>query len=179
MNGRFTRVAASIAVLALLLLTACSPSASPSASAGASPGGDGSGSTVEVTLQEWAVVPAETSAPAGEITFAVTNDGPDDVHEFVVIRTDLEPGDLPTDEHGAVDESGEGVEVIDEIEDIPVARPRKSPSSWKPGATSSCATSTPRTRTRRTTRRACASPSTSNSPTPVPIDCKGGGAGGP
>jgi uncharacterized cupredoxin-like copper-binding protein len=50
----------------------------------------------------------------------VTNDGPDDVHEFVIVQTDLEPGDLPTDEHGAVDESGEGVTVIDEIEDLPV-----------------------------------------------------------
>jgi uncharacterized cupredoxin-like copper-binding protein len=102
----------------LLLLAACSPSSSesPSASGG---GGEG-GSTVEVTLQEFAVIVAETSAPAGSITFSVTNDGPDDVHEFVIVQTDLEPGDLPTDEHGAVDESGEGVTVIDEIEDLPV-----------------------------------------------------------
>ena len=66
------------------------------------------------------MIASESSAPAGEITFSVTNDGPDDVHEFVIVQTDLEPGDLPTDEHGAVDESGEGVTVIDEIEDIPV-----------------------------------------------------------
>ena len=42
------------------------------------------------------------------------------MHEFVIIQTDLDPSDLPTDEHGAVDESGEGMEVVDEIEDIPV-----------------------------------------------------------
>jgi hypothetical protein len=50
----------------------------------------------------------------------VTNKGPDDTHEFVVIRTDLDPTELPTDETGAVDESGQGIEVVDEIEDIAV-----------------------------------------------------------
>jgi uncharacterized cupredoxin-like copper-binding protein len=73
-----------------------------------------------VTLQEWAVVTASNSAAAGDVTFEVTNDGPDDVHEFVVIRTDLNPADLPTDSDGAVEEAGEGMEVVDEIEDIPV-----------------------------------------------------------
>lgn len=116
MNRRFDRWTAAAVIAAMLILAACSPSASSSASAAAGAGG----TTVAVTLQEWAVVPAETSAPAGTITFAVTNDGPDDVHEFVIIQTDLEPGDLPVDEHGAVDESGEGMEVVDEIEDLPV-----------------------------------------------------------
>jgi uncharacterized cupredoxin-like copper-binding protein len=76
--------------------------------------------TIDVTLQEFAVIPAQDSAPAGSITFQVENKGPDDVHEFVVIQTDLAPDALPTDENGAVEEGGEGMEVIDEIEDIPV-----------------------------------------------------------
>jgi hypothetical protein len=108
------RVSAAI-VPVLLILSACSSSASPAASE------DGAeGTTVAVALQEWAVVPDADTAPAGTVTFVVTNDGPDDVHEFVIIRTDLDPADLPTDEHGAVDEGGEGIEVVDEIEDIPV-----------------------------------------------------------
>lgn len=86
----------------------------------ASPGADGEATVVAVSLQEWAVVPDQSSAPAGDITFAVTNDGPDDIHEFVVLRTDLDPADLPVDENGVVSEEGEGIEVIDEIEDIPV-----------------------------------------------------------
>ena len=96
--------------------------ASSLAIAGCTGGGDSGGgaTTVAVTLQEWAVVPATDSAPAGDITFDVTNDGPDDIHEFVVIKTDLDPADLPTDADGVVDEEGEGMEVIDEIEDIPV-----------------------------------------------------------
>jgi uncharacterized cupredoxin-like copper-binding protein len=103
-----------------LAVAACQPSASSPAASEAAGSGAAGGTTVDVTLQEWAVVPAETSAPAGTVTFAVTNEGPDDVHEFVIISTDLEPGDLPTDDTGAVDEAGEGIEVIDEIEDIPV-----------------------------------------------------------
>jgi hypothetical protein len=46
--------------------------------------------------------------------------GLENVHQFVVIRTDLAPDALPTDENGVVEEEGEGTEVIDEIEDIPV-----------------------------------------------------------
>jgi uncharacterized cupredoxin-like copper-binding protein len=80
----------------------------------------GAETTVDVTLQEFAVIPAQDSAPAGTITFQVENTGPDDVHEFVVVKTDLAPDALPTDENGAVTEEGEGMEVIDEIEDIRV-----------------------------------------------------------
>ena len=42
------------------------------------------------------------------------------MHEFVVIATDLGITELPTVEDGSVDESGEGLELIGEIEDIPV-----------------------------------------------------------
>jgi len=100
------RIRAGALLLPLTLLLACS--ASPTST------------TVAVTLQEWAVVVDEASVPAGEVTFSVTNDGPADVHEFVILRTDLDPGDLPVDEHGAVTEAGEGIEVVDEIEDIAV-----------------------------------------------------------
>jgi uncharacterized cupredoxin-like copper-binding protein len=82
--------------------------------------GGGGGGTVQVTLQEFSVIPAQESVSAGEVTFEVENTGPEDVHEFVVIKTDLAPDALPTDENGAVEEEGEGMEVIDEIEDIPV-----------------------------------------------------------
>ena len=111
---------AAIPILVALALSACAASGGASASSGGGGGDDDGGSAINVTLQEWAVVPDAESAPAGDVTFTVTNDGPDDVHEFVVLATDLDPGALPTDEHGAVDEDGDGVEVIDEIEDIPV-----------------------------------------------------------
>jgi uncharacterized cupredoxin-like copper-binding protein len=75
---------------------------------------------VNVTVQEFAVIPATTSAAAGDVTFTVTNKGPEDTHEFVVISTDLAPPDLPTEANGSVKEKGEGVEPVDEIEDIAV-----------------------------------------------------------
>ena len=83
-------------------------------------GETGSDGTVEVTLQEFAVLPSPDSAAAGEVTFNVTNIGPEDVHEFVVFATDLAPDALPTAPDGSVDETGEGVELIDEIEEIEV-----------------------------------------------------------
>jgi uncharacterized cupredoxin-like copper-binding protein len=81
--------------------------------------------TVKVTLQEWAVATDAASAPAGAFTFAVTNMGPDDTHEFVVIKTDLSLIALPTDATGAVDEAGGGMEVMGEIEDVTVGANRE------------------------------------------------------
>jgi uncharacterized cupredoxin-like copper-binding protein len=105
------------AILALIL-AACTAgsSASPTGTATVSMGA----TTVNVTLKEFEVAPDVTTAPAGDVTFHVTNEGPDDVHEFVVFKTDLAPESLPTAEDGSVDEEGEGVELMDEIEDIPV-----------------------------------------------------------
>ena len=79
--------------------------------------GDGE---VDVTLQEFSIVLGSESASAGDVTFNITNDGPNDPHEFVVFRTDLAPDALPTSEDGSVDEAGEGLTLIDEVEDIPV-----------------------------------------------------------
>lgn len=86
----------------------------------ASPDANGEGTQIDVTLQEWAVVIAQDSAPAGDVTFNIMNDGPADVHEFVIFKTDLAPGDLPVDDRGVVEEGGGSIEVIDEVEDIEV-----------------------------------------------------------
>ena len=80
----------------------------------------GGGEDVDVTLQEFALGTEPSSVSAGSVTFNIENKGPDDTHEFVVIRTDLDPTALPTDEDGAVDEAGAGIEVVDEVEEIPV-----------------------------------------------------------
>jgi uncharacterized cupredoxin-like copper-binding protein len=75
---------------------------------------------VDVTLQEWAIVPASTTLKAGEVTFNAKNIGPEDEHELVVIKTDLGPLGLPTGADGKVDEAGAGVTVIGEIEEMAV-----------------------------------------------------------
>jgi hypothetical protein len=96
--------------------------------------GEGGGTTVAVTLQEFAVIPAQDSAPGGSVTFEATNEGPEDPHELVVIRTDLAPDALPTDENGAVDEGGEGIEVIGEIEEFPVGETQSATFELEAGA---------------------------------------------
>jgi uncharacterized cupredoxin-like copper-binding protein len=80
----------------------------------------GAGGAIAITLQEFAIIPSPAQAAAGDVTFDATNEGPDDVHEFVVFATDLAPEALPTVEDGSVDETGEGVELQGEIEDIAV-----------------------------------------------------------
>ncbi len=113
MIDRRRRIAACMAVAGVIALvaTACG-------------GGSGSGSnTVGATLKDFSIALDSSSGNAGEITFSVKNDGPS-VHEFVVFKTDLAPENLPLtkDENDIdiVDEEGEGVEAVDEIEDIAV-----------------------------------------------------------
>ena len=81
---------------------------------------EGGSNEVNVTLQEYSVNPDADSAGAGEVTFNVENKGPDEVHEFVIIKTDLKPDALPTNDDGSANEDAAGLEAIDEIEDIPV-----------------------------------------------------------
>jgi len=132
---------------AALTFVACGGGASPSPSAGptvAPPAGEpapdasesmaAGATTVDVTLQEWAVVPSVTSVPAGEVTFVVSNTGPADVHEFVILKTDLGAANLPVDDTGAVDETGAGITVVDEIEDIAVGSAGEVTVTLEPGA---------------------------------------------
>ena len=78
-------------------------------------GGDDDGPSVE--LSEFSVSVDPASVDSGETTFSVENVGAV-IHEFVVVKTDLGEADLPTVEDGSVDEEGDGIEAVDEIEDI-------------------------------------------------------------
>jgi len=108
------RSAAILAVVAALALVATGCSSDDDGD------GEEGGGTVAITLQEFAVIPAPASTAAGDVTFEVSNVGPDDPHEFVIFQTDLAPDALPTVEDGSVDEEGEGLTLVDEIEDIAV-----------------------------------------------------------
>ena len=72
----------------------------------------GEATTIGVTLQEWSVIPDESSAPAGEIGFEVSNAGEDD-HEFMVVRTELGLTALPSKKDGSFDEDGDDIEIVD------------------------------------------------------------------
>ena len=77
----------------------------------------GGGGGIEATHVDFSITLDESSAAAGELTFDVTNDA-EQTHEFVIFQTDLAEDALPTNDDGNVDEEGEGVELVDEIEDI-------------------------------------------------------------
>jgi uncharacterized cupredoxin-like copper-binding protein len=133
------RALAAILGMSLAVVACSSPAASPTsqppASEGGAPASAGAGGTpVGVTLKEWSVGSDATSGPAGDFTFTATNEGPEDAHELVVIKTDLALTELPTDDTGAVDEAGEGIEVIDEIEEIEVGSSADLTVTLEPGA---------------------------------------------
>lgn len=91
--------------------TAASPSAAASASAAAG------GAPVAVELSEWKVAPSPATASAGSVTFEVKNSGTQ-VHEFVVVKTELKANALPVVDH-KIDEST--LTPVDEIEDVAAA----------------------------------------------------------
>jgi uncharacterized cupredoxin-like copper-binding protein len=109
--GRRTLVAC-VALSFVFVLSGC-----PQNGGGDGGGGGGGGTTVNVTLREFSVTPATSSAPAGTVTFHVSNAGTV-THEFLVIRTDLAPDDLPTESNGSYEEDGPGTDLLDEIEAI-------------------------------------------------------------
>lgn len=97
-----------------------STSGSASGSATGEPAGPGvvedkpdDATEVDVTLREWQVSTSTATVAPGDIYFLVENVGPEDPHEFVIIRTDLAPGDLPITD-GKVPE--DEIDLVDEIE---------------------------------------------------------------
>lgn len=74
-------------------------------------------SEIEVRLTEYSVTPVVSSVPAGQVTFDARNIG-GSTHELVVFKTDLEPDALPTAADGSVDETGAGITLVGEAEDI-------------------------------------------------------------
>jgi hypothetical protein len=113
MKQRFLRISVSVVVLAMV--------ATAAVACGDDDDDDGGGpTTVNVTLQEFSVIPDQDAVDAGEVEFVAENVGPDDPHELVIIKTDLAPDALPTREDGGVDEDGDGIEIIDEIEEFDV-----------------------------------------------------------
>jgi uncharacterized cupredoxin-like copper-binding protein len=100
--NRWFRVACLTAACAsLFLVTSC----------------DDDSTTVNVTLDEYTVTLDRATAPHGDVTFDVSNAGTQ-VHEFLVIKTDLAPANLPTEDNGSYQEDGPGTDLIDEIEAV-------------------------------------------------------------
>jgi uncharacterized cupredoxin-like copper-binding protein len=74
------------------------------------------GAQVAVTLDDYSIDPSPTSVSGGKVTFDVENAGATE-HEMVVIRTDLDPSDIPVENHEA-NEEAPGMTAIGEVEDV-------------------------------------------------------------
>jgi uncharacterized cupredoxin-like copper-binding protein len=111
---------AAVASLLVGCSTAGTPSAAPSAAPPAAASGGG-GTSITAALSEFKIELGATSAPAGAVSFALTNKGTT-LHEFVVFQTDLAVDKLPLTADGTiVDEAGAaGITLVDEVEDIEV-----------------------------------------------------------
>jgi iron uptake system component EfeO len=93
-------------IAAALALGACNDSTEPSPV------------TVNVTLREFNITLDRASVPRGTVIFHVSNAG-EDIHEFLVIRTDRAPNALPTEANGSYQENGPGTQLLEEIEEVP------------------------------------------------------------
>jgi uncharacterized cupredoxin-like copper-binding protein len=116
---RLSRLVALLITLALASVVGGCASGSISQSA-APPASGATPSTVDVKLQEWAVLPASPTVKAGSVTFKVANVGPDWNHELVVVKTDLALDALPTKAGGSFDEAGAGVTINGEADNVAV-----------------------------------------------------------
>jgi uncharacterized cupredoxin-like copper-binding protein len=86
---------------------------------------------VGVTLDEYHLVLSQPSASAGKLTFKVHNGGREK-HEFVILRTQLDPGSLP-EQGGKVNEEIPGVEHVDELDGVDTGKDRDLTVDLKPG----------------------------------------------
>lgn len=116
-----------MALSAVAVFAAACTGASPSGSA--APSFAVTRSSVDVTLQDFAITLDPYAVVAGEVTFHITNVGSPmstvqsrHVHEFVVLKTDFAGDSLPTGPNGAVDEEAEGVEVVARVAEMAVGQ---------------------------------------------------------
>ncbi len=70
-------------------------------------------------VHEWGIDLSAQKSTEGEVIFAIANFGTI-AHEFIVVKTDYEVGQIPLGANNRFDEEGEGVEAIGEIKEFPV-----------------------------------------------------------
>jgi uncharacterized cupredoxin-like copper-binding protein len=124
------RVLSCLAVV-LVLASGCAQSeqAEPSAEPTSEPTVEPA-SKIGVELREFEVSADPDTGAAGRVTFTIANEG-EEVHEFVVIRTDLDPAKLPISDDGSVDE--DKVDGIGEVEDLEPGKSEKLKVDLDPG----------------------------------------------
>jgi uncharacterized cupredoxin-like copper-binding protein len=108
-------------VLALLFVAALASGACSS----------GGGGGIDVDLGEFSLKSAESSAPAGEVTFNARNAGAVE-HELIVLKTNLDPSRLKTKDSVAIVE-GPDLEVVGHAENIAASQSQELAVTLEPG----------------------------------------------
>jgi uncharacterized cupredoxin-like copper-binding protein len=108
MDRLLKRLSVVTAAVALLGAVGCSSSSSSSSAGSSDTGG------VSATEKDFSIDLATSSAPAGSVTFNISNEGPS-AHEFVIIKTDDAPDALPVKDNTVEEDK---IDVVDEAEDI-------------------------------------------------------------
>lgn len=80
-------------------------------------GDSGTGGELDVKLDEWSITVDKETLPKGPIEFTIKNDG-ERKHEFLIVKTDIAPDDLPTNDDGSFDQDAPDVDVVREVEDL-------------------------------------------------------------
>ncbi len=75
---------------------------------------------VDVNLKSYGIELSANSVSAGNVVFHVSYTATDQMHEFVIFKTDLPEDQLPRTAEGNVDEEGAGVTHVDEVADMAV-----------------------------------------------------------
>jgi uncharacterized cupredoxin-like copper-binding protein len=91
------------------------------------------GTAVTVLLDDFNVHRTTATASSGMVRFQLVNNGPS-THEFIVVRTDRAPAQLPLQRDGlTVDEEGRGVDPVDEAEGLDIGDRRTLTLDLAPG----------------------------------------------
>lgn len=93
-------LAAAAALIALVVFAACGDD-------------EDEETTIDVVLEEFSIEVSPSTAPPGSVTFDLENEG-DLEHEFIVLRTDFAPDELPTNDDGTADTGATGVNRVGE-----------------------------------------------------------------
>lgn len=99
------------------------------------------GEHITVVLKDFHVLPKATHAKAGRLTLEAVNEGMS-THELVILKTDLNPAELPRKEakpyqeivsEYLVNEDDARMKTIDEIEEVPAGTSQKKTVVLDPG----------------------------------------------
>jgi uncharacterized cupredoxin-like copper-binding protein len=117
MNSRHRIVVVSALLAMSVGASACSSDDDAGDDAGDTETESTENTEISGSVAEWSVSVDAASAPAGDVSFTIANEGTTE-HEFLVVKTDIAPGEIPLD-GDRFPEDADGIEVIDEIGEFP------------------------------------------------------------